>query len=129
MADFITKSELARLRAAIDIEVKNQYIDIKGKTCPFSVFMKGETKKIYQKLGKNPKWEELIRSFEFYTFETYIKRKRIITRYVTLLRRELNPDEDTQNLEKKQTDNDIYTQNVMFLRGVGPKTAALFNNI
>ena len=28
MADFITKSELARLRAAIDIEVKNQYIDI-----------------------------------------------------------------------------------------------------
>ena len=68
MADFITKSELARLRAAIDIEVKNQYIDIKGKTCPFSVFMKGETKKIYQKLGKNPKWEELIRSFEFYPF-------------------------------------------------------------
>lgn len=129
MADFITKSELARLRAAIDIEVKNQYIDIKGKTCPFSVFMKGETKKIYQKLGKNPKWEELIRSFEFYPFETFITRKRIITRFVTLLRRELNPDEDTQNLEKKQTDNDIYTQNVMFLRGVGPKTAALFNNI
>ena len=103
MVDFITKSELARLRAAIDIEVKNQYIDIKGKTCPFSVFMKGETKKIYQKLGKNPKWEELIRSFEFYPFETFITRKRIITRFVTLLRRELNPDEDTQNLEKKQT--------------------------
>lgn len=45
MEDVLSKSELAKIKAAIEIEIKHQYIDIKGKKCPFSVFMKTETKK------------------------------------------------------------------------------------
>ena len=53
MTDFLTKSELKKLQAAIDIEVKHQYIDIRGRECPFSVFMKKETKKIFEEFLEN----------------------------------------------------------------------------
>ena len=101
MTDFLTKSELKKLQAAIDIEVKHQYIDIRGRECPFSVFMKKETKKIYQKSGKNPKWEALISAFEFYPYDTFVTRKRTITRFVTLLKQELNPNQTEEETKKE----------------------------
>lgn len=129
MDDFLTKSELSKIKAAIDIEVKHQYIDIKGKKCPFSSFMKAETKKICQKLGKNPKWEALITGFEFYPFDNFISRKRTITRFVNLLKKELNPEIYSEQKNNKSQQQDIYTQDVTYLRGVGPKTALLMNKI
>lgn len=131
MTDFLTKSELKKLQAAIDIEVKHQYIDIRGKECPFSVFMKRETKKIFQKTGKNPKWEALISAFEFYPYDTFVTRKRTISRFVTLLKQELNPyqtAEEKENADKK-FETDIYLKDVTYLRGVGPKTALLLNKL
>ena len=131
MADFLTKSELQKLKAAIDIEVKNQYIDIKGRECPFSAFMKRETKKIYQKTNNNPKWQALIEGFEFYPFENFITRKRTINRFVNLLKQELNPEfkEENKPFAKKNFDDDIYTKDVTYLRGVGPKTSLLLNKL
>lgn len=131
MTDFLTKSELKKLQAAIDIEVKHQYIDIRGRECPFSVFMKKETKKIYQKLGKKPKWEALISAFEFYPYDTFITRKHTITRFVTLLKQELNPNqtEEETKKEEKKFETDIHLKDVTYLRGVGPKTASLLNKI
>ena len=74
--ELLTKEELTRLRAAIDIEIKHQCINLKGRECPFSVFMKRETKKIYTKTDKNPKWEMLIKAFEYYPYETFSERKK-----------------------------------------------------
>lgn len=131
MENVISKSELAKLKAAIDIEIRHQYIDIKGKKCPFSSFMKAETKKICDRLGKNPKWEALISSFEFYPYDTFVTRKRTITRFVTLLKKELLPKEEQaqETVSKKNQAEDIYTKDVTYLRGVGPKTSILLNKI
>lgn len=131
MTDFLTKSELKKLQAAIDIEVKHQYIDIKGRECPFSVFMKRETKKIFQKTGKNPKWETLISAFEYYPYDTFVTRKRTISRFVTLLKQELNPYQQGDNIEKsdKKFETDIYLKDVTYLRGVGEKTSLLLNKL
>ena len=131
MTDFLTKSELKKLQAAIDIEVKHQYIDIRGRECPFSVFMKKETKKIFQKTGKNPKWEALISAFEFYPYDTFVTRKRTIARFVSLLKQELNPvqDEEEQKKSEKNFETDIHLKDVTYLRGVGPKTALLLNKL
>lgn len=131
MTDFLTKSELKKLQAAIDIEVKHQYIDIRGRECPFSVFMKKETKKIFQKTGKNPKWEALISAFEFYPYDTFVTRKRTIARFVTLLKQEINPhsEEEEKVKSEKKFETDIHFKDVTYLRGVGPKTALLLNKI
>ncbi len=80
-------------------------------------------------MGKSPKWEALIENFEFYPFETFISRKRIINRFITLLKQQINPqdnDNDKNDTVKKQN---IYDQDITYLRGVGPKTSLLFNKI
>lgn len=128
VTELLTKEELTRLRAAIDIELKHQCINLKGRECPFSVFMKRETKKIYSKTNKNPKWEMLIKAFEYYPYETFSERKKTITRFVALLKKELNP-EDVKAPKPPKTDESVYTKDVTYLRGVGPKTAALLNKI
>lgn len=129
MEDVLSKSELAKIKAAIEIEIKHQYIDIKGKKCPFSVFMKTETKKICERLGKNPKWEALISGFEFYPFDTFIARKRTINRFVTLLKKEIDKEENKENISNTKNGSDIYSKDVATLRGVGPKTSLLLNKI
>lgn len=132
MTDILTKSELKRLKAAIDIEVKHQYIDIKGHSCPFSAFMKKEVRKIFVKTGKKPVWENILKCFEFYPFDDFVTRKRTITRFINLLKKELNQEngEKTENQSySTKRDEDIYSKDVTYIRGVGPKTALLLNKI
>ena len=129
MADLLSKSELERLKAAINIEDKYRYINLMGKQFPFSEFMKRETNKIFLKTGKNPKWEAMKDAFGVYPFESFSTRKRTVNRFINLLKQELNPQEEIKEDKKKIFTDDIYLKDVTYLRGVGPKTALLFNKI
>jgi len=131
MTDFISKSEYERIKKATDIEIRNQYIDIEGRECPFSFFMKREILKLSKRLGKSPKWEALAKDFEYYFQESYSYRKQCIERFIKLLNFEFEISKEAQNnTNNTYTKNaDIYTKDVMYLRGVGPKTAQLFNKL
>ncbi|MBQ2645237.1 ATP-dependent DNA helicase RecG, partial [bacterium] len=101
------------------------------RECPFSTFMKREIKKIFLKTKKNPKWESMIKYFEFYPYEDCITRKKTISKFINLLKKELNNGESkTQSNQPVTTkEEDIYSKDVTYIRGVGPKTALLLNKI
>jgi len=131
MTEFISDFELERLKKALDIEIRSQYIDIRGRKCPFSFFMEKEIAKLSKRLGKNPKWEALISDFSFYAQETYSYRKQCIERFIKLLRfeTEISKEEKANQNKTYSKDIDIYTKDVTYLRGVGPKISNLFGKL
>ena len=131
MTEFISETELNRIRLALNIEIKNHYIDIEGRECPFSVFMKREINKLSKRLGKSPKWEALSKDFEYYGQEGYGYRKLCIERFIKLLKfeTEIAKEEQSNKNRKYSEDIDIYTKDVTYLRGVGPKISQLFNKL
>lgn len=128
MKELLSKSETDRLRAAIDVEAKYEYIDVKGRECVFSTFMKRETKKIYERSGKKLKWKNLIQKFEFYPFESFIQRKNTVNSFVKTLSKELYPEREVE-AKKVPFTNNIYEKDVTFVRGAGPKISALLNKL
>ncbi len=122
------KINLEQIKQAIDVEEKHQYIDIKGKESTFSSFLKKEIKKIYKITKKNPKWLALMEGFERYPQENIFQRKKLIKRFITILKSEINPVSIEQTTEK-MSQNDMKNQDVMYVKGVGPKVAYLFNKI
>lgn len=125
---FINDINLEIIKQAIDVEEKHQYIDIKGKESTFSRFIKNEVKKIYKISKKNPKWLPLIEGFEHYPQENIFQRKKLIKRFITLLKNELSPATEIKDINKNFT-NDINDMDVTYLKGVGPKLAYLFNKL
>ena len=81
---------LEQIRQAIEIEIKYGYIDIKGKTQVFSKFLRSEILKEY-KISKNPKWKVLSEDFERYAIESLSVRKKIISRFCNVIKKELEP--------------------------------------
>ena len=57
---------IKQLRQAIEVEQKNQYINIRGKEDSFSGFILKQLHKFYKISKKNPKWILLIKEFETY---------------------------------------------------------------
>lgn len=124
----IDNINLEQIKLAIDVEEKHQYIDIKGKESTFSRFIKNEIKKIYKISQKSPKWLPLIEGFEHYSQENIFQRKKLIKRFITLLKNESNPIPAEEKSEKTLT-KCIEDQDVTYLKGVGPKIAYLFNKL
>ena len=48
--------DIKKLRAAIEVEQKNQYIDIRGRMCSFSQFILKELASLYKESKKNPEF-------------------------------------------------------------------------
>ncbi len=120
--------DLNKIQQAIDVEIKHQYIDIRGVHCNFSVFIKNELKKIYKNSKKNPKWTTLIEAFEHYSLESMPTRKRMLERLVKTIRQDLENKEDvpkTQNFAIANPDE----YDITFVKGVGPKVGYLFNKL
>ena len=55
---------IEQIRQAIEVEQKNQYIDIRGRHDTFSGFILKQLHNLYKKSKKNPKWILLIKEFE-----------------------------------------------------------------
>jgi len=101
MSTALINIDLNKLQAAIDVEIKYQYIDIRGNHCSFSAYIKDELKKIYKNSKKAPQWSTLIEAFSRYPMETMLVRKKMIDRLIKCLREELTK-KDKPNGDKKE---------------------------
>lgn len=114
-----------QLKKAIEIEIQYKYIDIHGKTQPFSKFITNEAKKYYKLSKKNPKWAVLIETFEHYPFAGVNERRRSIDRLIKILKSETAPKApEPQETHKPAKDTDV-----MYMKGVGPKIAYKLNKL
>ncbi len=116
-----------QLKKAIEIEIQYKYIDIHGKTQPFSKFITNEAKKYYKLSKKNPKWAVLIEAFEHYPFAGVNERRKSIDRLIKVLKSETTPKEEPQSQTgklKPAKDTDV-----MYMKGVGPKIAYKLNKL
>ena len=116
---------IEQIKQAIEVEEKFQFINIRGRTSTFSDFMIKEMRKLYKQSGKNIAWETLLEAFSHYPFENLLQRKRLIKRFILQLNKELHPEKTETKVEK----GDIYTTDVTFVKGVGPKVGYILNKI
>ena len=114
-----------QLKKAIEIEIQYKYIDIHGKTQPFSKFITNEAKKYYKLSRKNPKWAVLVETFEHYPFAGINERRKSIDRLIKVLKSETQPQPEIPKGEHKPAKD----TDVMYMKGVGPKIAYKLNKL
>ena len=121
---------LEQLKKAIEVEIKYKYIDIHGKTQPFSSFIKAEAKKHYKLSNKNPKWAVIIEAFEQYPFDNINSRRRSIDNLIRVIKSELKPKyENNDTAEHTKINKKPSEVDVMYIKGVGPKIAYKLNKL
>lgn len=118
---YLEKIDLEHIKRAIQVEEKYKYINLSGRESNFSEFMVKQLRKINKLSGKNPKWSAILEAFEHYSQESMLQRKKIINRFVTLLKSELHN-------EKPRQEN-IIEADIVMLKGVGPKFGYLLNKL
>lgn len=118
---------LEQVKKAVEIEVKHKYININGRTRSFSSFICSVLKKEIKLNPDNPKWKVLLEHFERYPMETITSRKKSLERLVSVIKAEYidPPKKETNTSEKKP----ISQTDVMYVKGVGPKIAYMFNKL
>ena len=122
----LPNEDIEKIRQAIEIERKYQYINIRGRECTFSKFIISQLKKIYKNTKRETKWAVLIEYFDHYEISSMISRKNMIEKFIKTFNeakksKDKSPD---KNIDKK-----IETTDVTYLKGVGPKVAYLFNKV
>lgn len=118
--------QVEKIRQAVEIEEKYGYIDIQGRTKPFSKFIKSEITAEYKKT-KSPKWQVLIEAFERYPMESMPIRRKILTRFRAVMHQELNPKKEEQDVRiERKLPNEC---DVTYVKGVGPKVGYLLNKL
>lgn len=121
---------LEQIKKAIEVEIKYKFIDIHGKTQPFSSFIKSEAKKNYKLSKKNPKWAVLVEAFEQYPYDNVNERRKTIDRLIRVIKSELKPKEEpivtSSNEKLKQKPSQV---DVCYIKGVGPKIAYKLNKL
>lgn len=125
--NYLSNIDIDQIRRAIQVEEKYKYINIMGKEASFSGFMIKQLKQIYKASGKNAKWLSVIESFEHYPLGNIFQRKRTIARFVDVLKKDLYKDESPN--QNANVEKDLYTADVVMLKGVGPKFGYLLNKL
>ena len=124
--NYLSNIDIEQIRRAIQVEEKYKYINIMGKEAAFSGFILKQLRLIYKYSGKNPKWLPVIEAFEHYPTDNIFQRKKSIVRFTSLLKKDLNPDMQRAS----SNDNlDLYSSDVVMLKGVGPKFGYLLNKL
>ena len=121
---------IEQLKKAIEIEIQYRYIDIHGKTQPFSTFIKNEAKRYYKLSKKNPKWAVIAEAFEHYPFAGLNERRKSIDNLIRVLKSETKPA-TSKNEVSSASDliKSAKDTNVMYMKGVGPKIAYKLNKL
>src|SRR5574344_107196 len=114
---------LEQIKQAIDIEIKYQYINIRGKEKTFSKFICDEIWKEYKKSKKNPKWAVLLEFFERYSTSGVFERRKAINIFINAIKAE--KQEKLMINDKKLS---IETP-ITYIKGVGAKLAYRFNKL
>ena len=126
-SSYLDEIDIEHIKRAIQVEEKYKYINLSGRESNFSGFMLKQLHQIYKLSRKNSKWLSIIEAFEYYSQESIMQRKKIINRFVTVLKSELNPTEEKK--ENINTQENIYEADVVMLKGVGPKFGYLLNKL
>ncbi len=120
---------IQQIRQAIEVEQKNQYIDIRGRQSNFSGFILKQLHKIYKESKKNPKWLLLIKEFETYQLSSMPTRRKSVQRLVYTLREEISNDGEIKQIDLTQTLKNPAETNVIYIKGVGPRIGHLLNRL
>jgi len=119
--------DFEQVKKALEIEVSNRYINIRGKKCDFAAFIRSILKKEIKKHPDNPKWRVLYEHFEQYPMETAPSRKKSLERFVSVVKTEYFPTED--KTVSKKDEKPLSETDVMYVKGVGPKIAYILNKM
>ena len=121
---------LDKIKLAIEVEVKHKYIDIHGRTQPFSKFIRSEAQRYYKLSKKNPKWAVIIEAFEHYPFASVPERRRAIDSLIRVIKSELKTSApETQHQNNKHEIKPPAQTDVTYVKGVGPKVAYTLNKL
>jgi ATP-dependent DNA helicase RecG len=116
------------IKKAVEVEIKHCYIDITGKKCRFSEFIKDELKSFIKAESDNSKWTYLYDVFDMYAVSDLPSRMKAVKQLVKGIKT-INTDD-----KAKISKTDISIKNpemvdVMYVKGVGPKVGAILNRL
>lgn len=113
------------IKRAIEVEIEHSYIDIRGRTCPFSQFILKELQAVKKIDKANPKWKNLIALFERYPTDDLNSRMKSVQQLIKGLQKPFeNPLVQKATFSKHPDETDV-----MFVKGVGPKLAGVLNKM
>lgn len=128
-----------KIIASCKIEMEHKYVDVTGKRTTFSKFVLSTLYTVLKKINKTERHrvEKLISHFEQYHIDspssraysvelladTFAYFKKLIKPQIRIKKKE-----DIPQTKKPYTD-DISEIEVQYIKGVGPKTALLFNKL
>ena len=113
------------IQRALNVEIKNKYINIRGKKQYFSDFMKSNIRKIMKTSPMPEKWKAILQCFDMYATSTMPERKNYIELFVKLMRLELKNKENTNNNSEVLNPH----SDVTYVKGVGTKVASILNKL
>ena len=118
--------DLDLIKRAINVEVKNKYINIRGKKQNFSDFMKSHIRKIMKESAIPERWKVILKCFNLYSTASLPDRKNYIELFSKVMRLEL-----AYTSETPRSDNEIPNplSDVTYVKGVGPKIANMLNKM
>ncbi len=124
-----------KIKQAITLEIKYQYINFDGRKLNFSKFMINTLYEVLKRIHKLEKQNvaHLITLFESYHIDGLNSRKYTIDKTLELfarLRKQIKPKEKKETKkEQKEFFEEIEDIDVAYVKGVGPQLAKLFNKM
>ncbi len=123
-----------KVKRAITLEIKYQYIDFDGRTMNFSKFMINILQDILRRINKTKKNDiyYLITLFESYKVDSITNRKFTIDKTLETfleLRRLIKPKATEKKEEEKEQKNSLSDIDITYIKGIGPNIAKLLYRI
>lgn len=120
-----------QLKKAVEIEVKNKYININGKNRNFSSFICSVLRAEIKLYPDNPKWKVLLEHFEHYPMDTVLTRKKSLEMLIKVIKSQyLTPKKENSDTQSAtQASKNPAEIDVMYIKGVGPKIAYMLNKL
>ena len=123
-----------KIKTAVSLEIKYQYIDFDGRKMNFSKFM---VKTLYGILNRIHKTEKqsislLIDLYESYHIDSVSNRRYTIDKTLETfarLRKIIKPQTPSTKKETREFHDTIEEIDVAFVKGVGPQLAKIFNKM
>ncbi len=125
----IEELNIEQIKQAIEVEQKNQYIDIRGKQDNFSGYILKQLHRLYKLSKKNPQWIILAKEFELYATSSVPTRRKALQRLVSALRKEINPEGEIKKTDATTILKNPSETDVIYVKGVGPKVGNLLNKL
>ena len=137
----VDQSELDNIKKAIDIEIKHQYIDLKGKKTTFSLYISTLARNYYRIPPKDKRWADMAVLFKSYNIMNISERIKSIDSLQELLVKAppnkldlKTKEEKLQNKESFSEKQNVYDDrpeetDVQFVKGVGPRFSTKLNSI